>query len=245
MKIYISFLLIFIFLFFVGCSNSNVIDVPKEETINSNSFVNDRQKKKMIVNKQLVVEKKVDNYDIAMSYRRKLWINGIDYIPWKNHLAIDVILMPKLLELNKKDIRDYCLDKYKIVATKGKTFFSSKSSILFINYKSNINFIKKFAFKNFKYIQSHKKGKHYTKIKSATYERKAHIFLKSSTIKGAYRLQNELNKLYSSEIIRYNLVDYSIIAIPDGQIYKKGKNIYMPVDTLYQEMLSYFQKTDL
>lgn len=245
MKWYISFLLVYNFFFFVGCSNSSInVDPNKVNIKEENIKVNDR-KKKVVINEEVNVGKRSDNYRVAMGYRRKLWINGIDYIPWKNHLPIDVKFMPTLLKFNKKEIKLYYLDKHKIVATKGKTFFSKKNNTLFLNYKSNISSIKKFTSKNIKYTKRYKRSQYSKKTKSTKYDNKVQITLKSNTLKGSYRLQSELNKLYSSEITRYNLLNYSIIPISEGKIHKKGKNLYMPVNTLYQEMLGYFQRTRL
>ncbi len=245
MKWYISFSLVFSFFFFVGCSSSSVNVVPKKVNIKKDSVIIKKEKKKVIIDEQVVIEKKVDNYSIAMDYRRKLWVKGIDYIPWENHLPIDVKFMPTLLQLNKKDVKRYYLDKHKIVATKGKTFFAKKSNTLFLNYKSDISSIKKYTSKNLKYTKRYKKSQYSKKTKATKQKNKVQVLLKSNTLKGANRLQNELNKLYSSEITRYNLNNYSIIPISEGTIYKKGKNLYIPVDTLYQEMLGYFQRTKL
>jgi hypothetical protein len=241
MRLYFSFSLIFIFFFFSGCSTSP-INLNHNDGSLLDESLNKQQEKEILIDNKEISQKKVDNYSVAMDYRRKLWLKGMNYIPWENHLPMDVEFMPKLLQFSSNDVKSYNLGLYKIVATKGKTFLSKKEEVLFLNYKSDLKSIKEFAIKNLKNIKKDKNTNFSKDFNETKNIQKINLNFKSKNIRDENRLKNELNKLYNSEIVRYGLDKYNIIPILSGKIYEDGNNLYIPTTIKYADILVYFQQ---
>ena len=239
MKSYILISLLVVIFVYTGCSTSSVNQNTLPDT-KGFSYSSDEKSDYKQATKD---SKQKELYDEAMNNRKLLYKKDIDYIPWMDHLEIDVILMPKLMKLSKDDVNLYVYNRYKIVATKGNSILIEENGIFFLNYKNSLAGIKKQALVNglnkvgkTSEVENPRKS---STTKNKSIEKARRISFQSRGIPGEKRLEQELSKIYPSEVARYSLDKYQIIPTKDNSISSKENRIYIPINATYIDLLNY------
>jgi hypothetical protein len=134
-KLYIIF--VFLSIFFVTIVNAEDYYDKKFYIFEDDSLIDEENI--VIKNKDVSLNNK--NLKLALKYKYKLSLKGINYIPWEDRLNNDIILMKKLLKINFGNRR---FDNFNIVSTVGKNFYNKRKKILFLNYKQSNFYLKQF-----------------------------------------------------------------------------------------------------
>lgn len=142
---YSTILILFIVVGFSGCVQRNYYypkTVKKKDNYTRDKVVKIKPqssyKKKVVKSNSERLKKK------SIKLMMQLEKNGINYRPWASHLNIDLILMKRMLKINKRDYLMHNRCNFDIIATKKKSFVSYSKNIAFINYKSTNKSILKF-----------------------------------------------------------------------------------------------------